>query len=127
MTDSPGDRGGTVLVVDDEVAIAESLRLILEEDGIEVLVAYDGREALEIARERRPRLVLSDVMMPLLGGRELCRRLRADPATSRIAIVLMSAAQRHDAGDCGADGFIAKPFDLLEVLETVDRLLTRAG
>ncbi len=124
MTEATTDRTRRILVVDDEIPIAEALREILEEDGIQVLVAYNGREALEIAREIRPHLVLSDVMMPVLGGRELCRRLRADPATSRITIVLMSATHRHDVGEYGADGFLPKPFELQEVLETVDRFLS---
>ncbi len=125
MTDTVTDQSKKILVVDDEIDIAECLRLILqEEDGIEVLVAYGGREALEMVRAERPHLVLSDVMMPVLGGPELCRRLRADPATSDIAIVLMSATHGRDVAAYGADGFIAKPFDLLEVFETVDRLLT---
>ena len=124
MTEATTEHAKKILVVDDEIAIAQSLRLILEEDGIEVLVAYDGREALEMVREKRPHLVLSDVMMPVLNGPELCRRLRSDPATSHIAIVLMSATHGRDVGEYGADGFIAKPFDLQEVYETVDRLLT---
>ena len=125
MTEVATDRTKKVLVVDDEIAIAQSLRLILEEeDGIEVLVAYGGQEALAMVHRERPQLVLSDVMMPVLDGPELCRRLRADPATSRIAIVLMSATHGRDVGEYGADGFIAKPFDLGEVFETVDRLLT---
>lgn len=123
MTSSESDHSKRILVVDDEVAIAKTLRVLLAEDGLEVLLAYNGQEALEMVREERPHLVLSDVMMPLLDGRELCRRLRADPATSHIAIILMSATHGRDVGECGADGFIRKPFELLDVTELVDRLL----
>ncbi len=123
MTSSKSDSRKRILVVDDEVAIAQTLQVLLAEDGIEVLVAYNGQEALEMVRDERPHLVVSDVMMPLLDGRELCRRLRADPATSHIPIILMSATHGREAGECGADGFIRKPFELLDVTEMVDRLL----
>lgn len=123
MTNVESDSRKRILVVDDEVAITQTLQLLLAEDGIEVLAAYNGQEALELVRERHPHLVVSDVMMPLLDGRELCRRLRADPSTSHTAIILMSATHQREATECGADGFICKPFDLLEVTEMVDRLL----
>jgi CheY-like chemotaxis protein len=106
---------------------SEILRLLLDGDGVEVLVAHNGQEALEMVREERPHLILSDVMMPVLDGRELCRRVRADPATSHIAVILMSAAHQKGAARYGADAFIRKPFDLLEVLEKVDLYLTPTG
>ncbi len=127
MTDTTAGSGKKILVVDDEVAIAELLRELLDHDGVEVLVAHNGQEALEALQEDRPRLILSDVMMPVLDGRELCRRVRADPATSHIAIILMSAAHQKGAGEWGADAFIRKPFDLLTLTELVDRFLERAG
>ena len=127
MTDIAADHSKKILVVDDEVDIAEILRLLLDGDGVEVLVAHNGQEALEMVREERPQLILSDVMMPVLDGRELCRRVRADPATSHITIILMSAAHQKGRGEWGADAFLRKPFDLLEVLEIVDLYLTPTG
>ena len=127
MAGAEVDSGKKILVVDDEATIAEILRLLLNRDGIEVLVAYNGQEALEVLREERPHLILSDVMMPVLDGRELCRQVRADPATSHIAILLMSAAHQMGAGEWGADAFIRKPFDLPALTELVDRLLAPAS
>ncbi len=123
MTYSESNHRKRIVVVDDEVAIADTLQVLLARDGIEVRVAYNGQEALEMVQEERPHLVLSDVMMPVLDGRELCRRLRADPAICHIAIILMSATHGRDVRQYGADGFIRKPFDLLDVTEMVDRLL----
>ena len=127
MTGADAYSSKKILVVDEEVDIAELLRLLLDGDRVEVLVAHDGQEALEIVHEERPQLILSDVMMPVLDGRELCRRVRADPATSHITIILMSAAHGQSVGEYGADAFIRKPFDLLEVLEKVDLYLTPTG
>ncbi len=124
MARTDADSSKKILVVD-EVAIAEILRL-LDGDRVEVLVAYNGQEALEIVHEERPQLILSDVMMPVLNARELCRRVRADPATSHIAIILMSAAHQKGSVEWGADAFIRKPFDLLALTELVDRFLARA-
>lgn len=127
MADTTAGSGKKILVVDDEVAIAELLRELLDHDGVEVLVAHNGQEALEALQEERPQLILSDVMMPVLDGRELCRRVRADPAISHIAIILMIAVHQKGSVEWGADAFIRKPFDLLALTELVDRFLERAG
>lgn len=113
----------TVLVVDDEAEIVELIAMVLEEGDYAVLSAYDGEQALELVREHHPQLVLSDVMMPRLDGRELCRRIRSDPETSGTVIILMSAIHRLDPGGCSADELIRKPFDIMSVSDTIDRLL----
>lgn len=111
-----------VLVVDDEAAIALVLADALGEEGLHTLVAHDGREALEAVRAHRPRLVLTDVMMPRMDGRALCREIRADPVLSGTKVVFVTAV-RVDPAECGADGLIRKPFDVDEVVDTVERLL----
>ena len=113
----------TILVVDDDVHIAEVIALFLEEEGLVVLTAGDGQEALMIAREERPRLVLTDVMMPRMDGIELCRRLHGDPTTRATVVLLMSAVVRRDLSGCGAAGLVHKPFGFEDLAETVHRHL----
>ncbi|MDP9383513.1 MAG: response regulator [Chloroflexota bacterium] len=115
-----------VLIVDDEAEIVELVSMVLEDDNISLFAAYDGEEALHIVHAERPHLVLSDIMMPRLDGRELCKRIRSDPATSNTIIILMSAVHRLDAADCGADELIRKPFDILSVTQIVNRFLEQA-
>ena len=74
--------------------------------------APSGRQALDLVGRQRPDLVIADVMMPVLGGAELCRRLKAEPDTAAIPVILMSAAGARPAWAAGADAFIAKPFQL---------------
>jgi two-component system, OmpR family, alkaline phosphatase synthesis response regulator PhoP len=114
----------TILVVDDEKPIREAIAIFLELDGYKVIVANNGVEALQAIAEERPDLILCDVMMPVLDGRELCRCLKADKATRSIPIILMSAAGRNIVGDVGADGYIEKPLDLTDLPEMIDRWST---
>jgi CheY-like chemotaxis protein len=116
-----------VLIVDDEAEIVELVSMVLEEDGLRLYSAYDGEQALRIVREEHPDLVLSDIMMPRLDGRELCRRIRADPDTSSTVIILMSAVHRLEAADCGADGLLRKPFDILAVTNIVSSFLAQTA
>ena len=113
-----------VLVVDDEPEMVELVSMVLDDGRVEILTAYDGLEALGIAREERPKLVLTDIMMPHMDGVELCRRLREEPGTRDTAVLLMSAARRMDTSGCCAVGMIRKPFDLQELSDTVRRHLS---
>ncbi len=117
----------TVLVVDDEVVIVQIVTLLLESEGTRVLAAYRGDEALEVVRRERPDLVISDLMMPGLGGHELCQRIKADPELAHIPVVLMSAVHKLDVRTCDEDAFVPKPFDLETLLATIDRLLVGTG
>ena len=116
-----------VLIVDDEVEITDLVCMVLEGDGRSLLVAYDGEEALDIVREERPHVVLTDMMMPRLDGRALCRAIRSDPSTRDTAIILMSAAPRINFDDCEADVLISKPFDIVSMADVVDRCLARSN
>ena len=115
--------GKKVLVADDEQAITELVAFALELEGYRVIQAPDGPEALRLAKEEHPDLAMVDVMMPGLDGREVSRRLKDDPATSRIPVLLFSAAPNPDLNEARADGFMPKPFDINQLLDTVRRYI----
>ncbi len=116
-----------VLVVDDDPVIQSLLRVNFEMEGYEVIVACDGVEGLERARNDDPHVVVCDIMMPRMDGLTVARELKADPATADIPILLLSAkAQEADvrAGEeAGADDYVTKPFDPLNLLDRVAALL----
>jgi DNA-binding response OmpR family regulator len=115
----------TVLVVDDELAITETLTVALEMAGYQTVSAGNGRDGLEQFDKTSPQLVITDIMMPYLDGRELVRLIRQKPAGRDIPIILMSAA--HDLGAdrrIGHDLFLPKPFNLDTFLDEVAALLT---
>jgi two-component system alkaline phosphatase synthesis response regulator PhoP len=118
----------SVLVVDDEPQVVWMLRFSLEAEGYRTLEARDGRAALEEIRRHRPDLVLLDVMMPVMDGWSVLEELQALPEEERPRVVVVSARaslrDRAKAAELGADAFVAKPFnveDLLDVLRTLDR------
>jgi two-component system OmpR family response regulator len=116
---------GHVLVADDEPGTVALIADILEYSGFEVVTASDGLEALVRAREHRPQMAFLDVMMPGLDGREVCRRIRADPALAGTRVVLHSSADEQDIDwrGAGADGFVRKPFRVRDLPATLDRFL----
>lgn len=109
-----------ILVVDDEPDQRFLLRRIFERAGHEVSDAADGAAALRAAREWAPDLVVTDVMMPVMGGVELIRCLRSDPVTAQIPI-LAASADTHLAGS--ADAVVPKPFELQHLVAVADALL----
>ena len=113
-----------VLVVEDEAPVADVIRLLVEDLGHSVLLAPNGKEGFELVRRERPRLVISDVMMPLMAGDELCRRIKSTPELKGVKVVLMSAAGSKRAEGTGADAFIPKPFDLETVEDVVQTMLS---
>ena len=115
----------TILVVDDEEAVVEFVASLLEDSGYRILRAYDGLGALEIARAEHPDLVITDIMMPIMNGLELCRQLHASPATRHIPVVLMTAGRlQHE--ECPEARTLAKPFDLAELEDAVSCALSAA-
>jgi CheY-like chemotaxis protein len=117
-----------ILVVEDQVEALKLLGMVLQADDRTVLLTETGEEALEIARETIPDLVLLDIMLPGgIDGYEVARSLRNDPATARIAIVVMTAkVQEEDkieAYNAGADDFIRKPYNLEDLKNKVARFL----
>jgi CheY-like chemotaxis protein len=126
---APSSPATRILVVDDESAIRTICRINLEAAGMAVSEAGDGAEALRVARREPPSLVLLDVMMPLVDGWRVAAELAADPATSEVPIVFLSARagaeDRRQARLAGAIGYIVKPFDPLVLGETLATLLDR--
>jgi DNA-binding response OmpR family regulator len=130
MTESAPEREQpVVLAADDDEDILALVTFRLERSGYTVLQARDGAEALELARAEKPDLAVLDVMMPKMDGFELTRRLRADQATSRMPIILLTArAQDTDVQqgfDAGADDYIRKPFSPQELRSRVQAILGR--
>jgi len=114
----------TILVIDDEISIAEMLVDLLEDEGHQVVTARNGREGLERMAEVRPELVLCDMMMPVMDGREFCRMVRTEMSYAMTPIVLMSAGQRPSIAEDGLyTTFLAKPMNIMAVIETVDTCL----
>src|SRR5690606_14360534 len=119
----------TILVVDDERDLVELLSVNLEAAGYTVIPAYKGDDALRKASEHVPTLVLLDLMMPGLSGTEVARRLRADPRTSRIPIIMLTAraaeADQIVGLSVGADDYITKPFSFKVLLARIEAILRR--
>jgi CheY-like chemotaxis protein len=117
-----------LLIADDEDGVRSLVRMTLEADGFEILEAKDGQEALTVAREQAPDLMLLDVMMPGESGVEVCRALKADPRTAGITIVMLTAqAQDRDREDglaAGADDYFTKPFSPVNLLSKVEEVFT---
>jgi two-component system phosphate regulon response regulator PhoB len=113
-----------LLIADDEPAVRALVHATLEGDDYLILEAGDGMEALEVSQTERPRLVLLDIMMPRLDGLEVCRRLKRDPHTREIVVVMLTAqAQERDRGmAAGADEYFTKPFSPLALLRMVEEL-----
>jgi CheY-like chemotaxis protein len=120
-----------VLVVDDDDVIRQLICVNLELEGFQVHTAVDGQDALEQVKQVRPHVVTLDIMMPRLDGWEAATRLRADPETAGIRVILLSArAQEADLrrGDrIGVDAYLTKPFDPDELIDTVRRLASQQG
>ena len=112
----------SVLVVDDDPAIVELVQTALEDEGYEVYAAVNG-EALQLAAEQHPDVILLDIMMPIMDGVEVSRRLRADPRTAAIPIIAMSAHGRLQATGSAmqANDKLAKPFKLSNLYSAVAR------
>lgn len=120
--------GKKVLVVDDEKLIVKGIRFSLEQDGMEVTCAYDGEEALALAKENTYDMILLDVMLPKLTGFEVCQQIRE---FSGVPIIMLTA--KGDDMDkilgleYGADDYITKPFNILEVKARIKAIMRRTG
>ena len=111
-----------VLVVDDEPEIVQYVEHVLRRLGHEAIGAGNGEEAVQKALKDPPDLIILDVMMPIIDGFTVCRRLRRDPATSRARIVMLSAntvRSSNEWEDAGADAYLPKPFGALALMDAV--------
>lgn len=117
----------TVLIVDDEIKVINLLIATLGGDErYRVLAAKDGEEAVNLAKQQKPDLILLDIVMPRMDGLQACRQIRQDPATSHASIVMLTAlaqeSDRYAALKAGADDYLTKPFSPTEVLEKVEAI-----
>ncbi len=119
----------TVLVIDDDPVILELLRVNFEIEGFDVVCASNGEEGLRLAHSAAPDVVISDIMMPRRDGLQLLSDLKADPGTEDLPVILLSAkAQKSEVQqglDMGADDYITKPFDPLELIDRLNAVMTR--
>ncbi len=116
-----------ILVVDDNEQNLELLLAYLEDLDCETISARGGHDAIQFAKEKLPDLILLDVMMPKISGFEVCRRLKADPKTSIIPIIMVTALNEmgdiERAIDAGTDDFLSKPVNKLELITRVKTML----
>ena len=119
-----------VLVVDDEEDITALVAYHLEREGFRVLQAHDGLQALELVRRERPSLLVLDLMLPHLSGLDVCRRLRKEPDTARLPILMLTAkAEETDKVlglELGGDDYLTKPFGPRELVARVKALIRRS-
>ena len=125
------DAAATILTVNDSPEQLALLTHVLRAAGYRVLTASDGREGFEAAARERPHLIISDVMMPGVGGIELCRLVRSDPALRQTPVLLLSALSKDTASvveglRAGADDYVEAPYDPTRLVARVARLLERA-
>jgi DNA-binding response OmpR family regulator len=118
-----------ILIVDDDPTIRSVLEALLEDEGFAPVMAANGKEAVNIAREEPPALILMDLMMPVMSGVDAARTLKSDPETSAIPIIAMSAGfiLRESIDDLLADSIISKPFDLDALIANIQSTLRRAS
>jgi twitching motility two-component system response regulator PilH len=117
----------TILVVEDSITQREIMIDLLKGSGLYVTIATNGVEALEHVQGNRPDLVVLDIVMPRMNGYEVCRRLKADPKTQNVPVVMCSSKgeefDRYWGMKQGADAYISKPFQPMELVGTVKQLL----
>jgi CheY-like chemotaxis protein len=117
----------TVLIVDDNPQNVELLQAFLESLPVRIVTAIDGLDALQKVTQHQPDLVLLDIMMPQMSGFQVCRRLKGDPKTRDIQVLMVTALNElgdiEQANECGTDDFVSKPVNKIELLTRVKSLL----
>lgn len=120
----------TILVVDDEKDIVDLVAYNLEKEGFTVIRAYDGEKALEIAKQKKPNLVLLDLMLPGINGLDICRIIRNNPEIAAMPIIMLTAKgedlDKVVGLEMGADDYITKPFSVREMIARVRTVLRRS-
>ncbi|MFH0874624.1 MAG: response regulator [archaeon] len=117
-----------ILVVDDEPHMIELERAILESEGFEVMAASGGAEALEMLKTVKPALVLLDMMMPVMSGREVCEKIRTNPKTKDLKVIFVTVARFSEIGkkilaDMKVSDYVTKPFDNADFVRRVKKAL----
>jgi two-component system cell cycle response regulator len=117
----------TILIVDDNPQNVELLQAFLESLPVKIVTAADGIEAMDRVKQHSPDLILLDIMMPRMSGFQVCRKLKSDPATRDIQILMVTALNElgdiEQASECGTDDFVSKPVNKFELLTRVKSLL----
>jgi two-component system alkaline phosphatase synthesis response regulator PhoP len=125
--DAQPEKPPVILVVDDNLPNLELIQAYLEDVDCQIVSAHDGLEALNLVARKKPDLILLDVMMPKMSGFEVCRRLKSDPQTGDIPIIMVTALNEFgdiERGiDSGTDDFVSKPVNRLELLTRVRTML----
>lgn len=119
-----------ILLIDDETALVEMVKIRLEANNYEVITAHDGNEVLDKARKEKPDLIILDLMLPKMDGYKVCRLLKFDEKYKQIPIILFTArAQESDkitGEEVGADAYITKPFEPKALLDKIAELLNKS-
>ncbi len=120
---------GKVLVVDDEEYIQHILNFSFGAEGYDVVTAADGEEGIKKAKSEKPDIIVLDIMMPKMDGYEACRRLKTDPSTKNIPVILLTAkgreVDRKLGTQAGADDYVVKPFSPGRLIERVEGMMKR--
>ncbi len=117
-----------IMVVDDEESLLELARAILEKEGFEVITASDGSECLQKLKAVKPDLILLDMMMPGMSGRETCEKIRADPKTKGLKVAFLTVARFSEAGKdtlkkMNVSDYITKPFENDDLVRRIKKML----
>jgi DNA-binding response OmpR family regulator len=117
-----------ILVVDDDARLTQLLQLVFESRGFGVTIAYNGEQALESLEKELPEAILLDLMMPGMSGLEVCKHIRANPRTSNIPVIVITAKYdthtRQEMIDAGADEYLVKPFRPSELIKITREAVT---
>ncbi len=116
-----------VLVVEDEAPVAENLEALLVARGYTVVMAADGAEGVKLARKEKPQLILLDILLPKMGGFDVCKMLKSEAATKGIKVIMITGLGRmgdvETAFQVGASDYIIKPFDQERLFKKIDKVL----
>jgi DNA-binding response OmpR family regulator len=117
-----------IMIVDDEPNLVELVRAILESENFEVITAYNGQEALEKLETVKPDLIIIDMMMPGMSGRELCEKIRANPKTKNLKVVFLTVARFSEVGknvlqNLNVLDYITKPFENEDLVNRIKKVL----
>ena len=112
--------GKKILIIEDEAELVKLIDLRLKASNFDVIAAYDGEEGLKKAKDEKPDLILLDIIMPKIDGLVVCRRLKDDPETSKIPVIIITASGgknlQQRSRDAGADDLVIKPFEAEDLL-----------
>jgi twitching motility two-component system response regulator PilG len=124
-------KGSRILVVEDEESLLKLESILLTSKGYEVTGVTDGKAAMEVLASNRPDLVVLDIMLPDIDGFEICRRIKENPETRKIPVLMLTAKKNSQdfarGAQVGADAYITKPFKAAKVVEMIEGLLAAAA